>query len=284
VSPRIPALVGVLLMAACNASPPGPDEGQATDAGGQDLLPPLVEVVPATPLETAAIRGTAAGASRVVVKSASADSFIAMAGPDGSFCIDATLGEGTTRFNVYAVSDDGRISTPVEVTTRRDPAIATPPEATCRNGGGQECLDTENCTNGEDDDCDFLADDRDTDCNGCVDDYLEPNDAPQGVPVALAGTYDLSMCPYSDDWFSLQGRKGSSIFVTINFKHAQADLDLRLYRAAEAASPSAMPVASSLYITDSENINWQADEDGTYYLKVSAQNAASQAPYKLTVR
>ncbi len=279
----------LLLLAACNATPPGSDVVYP-DAGGQDLLPPRVDPPATTPLETVPIRGTVDGGGRVVIKSEGAPSYVAELLPSGGFCIDTPVEEGTTSFEVFAVADDGRVSVPAIVSVTRDAGVAQPEGARCSSA--TPWAEEEVCDNKIDDDGNGSKDECDPGCNGCVDDYFEPNDAPSQVPTVARGVYpDLSICPCRPDWFAfhpttVEVEQGTRFKVRIDFSNADADLDLKLYRA-EAAEAQGLHVAISGSSTASfEEIDYLVTEPGSYYLSVVGYQGAGPLPegkYKLTI-
>jgi len=129
VSSCIVASVFVLL-AGCKVDPPD-DNKEQPDGGTGFLQKPQVDAPDKTPLGTVAIRGSANGASRVVVKDPDSDqSSVNPLLPGGDFCVDTPIADNATvHFEVYAVAEDGAISQPTEVDVEQDPGAAPPAQA-----------------------------------------------------------------------------------------------------------------------------------------------------------
>jgi hypothetical protein len=279
-----PCAALVLGALACKASNPD-DTSKYADAGVATLTSPRVEAPDATPLTTVALRGVTAGASRVVVKPTDvATSQVQSLLPGGSFCVDAPLPQGGTRtFEIYAISEQGVISDPTRVSVEHDAAAPEPANALCT--AASECGSVEICDNGIDDDCNAFKDGCDPGCNGCVDDFLEPNDTPFDVPILQKGVYEnLVLCPCRDDWFAFAVQANQRLRLTASFTHALIDIDLRLYKATDAENQGA-PVASSVTTTNIESIDYTPTAAGVYYLRVYAFNKdKANGSYKLTVQ
>lgn len=271
-------------LAACKASNPDDDIDKLIDGGGDVLRAPIVEAPSATPLDTVALRGMTEGAARIVVKPSDSDlSQVESLLPGGSFCVDAPLTLGADRtFRVYAIAEDGRISDPTEVTVTQDSGVPQPPGAQCDVPA--DCVEEEICDNDEDDDCNAFKDECDPGCNGCVDDFLEPNDTPFDVPLLGEGTHDgLVICPCRDDWYAFPLQGGQTLRLTVTFTHALIDIDLKLFTA-DAAESQGAPVASSVTTMNVESIEYRAAQSGVYYLRVYAfSQDKPQGSYKITV-
>jgi len=113
----------------------------------------------------------------------------------------------------------------------------------------------------------------------CVDDPLEPNDAPDQAAFILPGTYgSLDICPYDVDWFGLNAGTGETIELRIEAPVAEGDLDLRLY---EASDP-VVPVAASSTQNDVEELTWVVVNPGMHLIRVNGFLGAG-AGYKMTV-
>lgn len=261
----------VLLAAACNASPPGGEEQAVIDAGPEELLPPQIQNPATTPLDTVPIRGTLRQGNRIIItpeEQAGIVGQVVGGAAGGQFCVDVPIEEGETEIEVYAVSDSGLLSPPEAVQVTRDPAVARPANATCSSE--RNCAEdaVEVCDNDKDDDCDYKKDRCDSDCSGCVDDYFEPNDTASQVPSIAIGEYpDMKICPCGDDWFAFHVGPNARIRASINFSNAEVDLDLKLFRAAEAEAGGAW-LAASTTSNDSEAIDYVAVEAGSYYLQI----------------
>ena len=138
------------------------------------------------------------------------------------------------------------------------------------------------CSNGTDDNCDGFTDECDLGCNGCPDDAFSPNSQPFFVPMVAAGTYALQICPCRDDWFAFTVMQGQPVHVKATFDNTKMDLNLFLKTVQNAEMGSVMNVAASNGLTSTEEINWPATADGTYYLQVHARTG-NNAPYTFTV-
>lgn len=279
-------MAAVAFAAGCKADDPTSGDGDGEpDAGvDQDLVPPTLDPVPeTTPLDTVALRGTTLG-TRVVAQDTADGSVLASVLPGGSFCLDAALIDGAaTDMKLYAIGGDGRVSEPLAVSSTRDAAAPTPSMPTCSSSGGPDCDGPEICSNGEiDDDCDGHADACDTDCNGCIDDIFEPNDVAIDVPMIAAGDYTLQICPCRDDWFAYQRSVGQRVTVTATFDSGAIDVNLRLYRAGEGGLGEGDLVDFSFGSTGTETIDYVADADGLYYLRVYSLSGDETGSYNLT--
>jgi hypothetical protein len=124
------------------------------------------------------------------------------------------------------------------------------------------------CGNSKDDDCNGWADECDLACSGCEDDSYEPNDFPVNVPSLTKGSYPMKLCPCRDDWFAFNVNAETRINVSVEFSHAQIDIDARLYRAGPEGQGIGEQVASSTSPTDNEAIDWVTDAPGAYYLRI----------------
>lgn len=273
---------------ACKADDPISGDGDGdgdVDAGiGDELAPPRLDPVPeSTPLQTVALRGTTNG-TRVVAQGTDDGSVIASVLPGGSFCLDAALMSGApTEMQLYAIGGDGRVSTPLAVTTTQDAVAPEPPDATCSSSGGPDCSGPEICDNGEvDDDCNGLADSCDGACNGCIDDVLEPNDVAVDVPMISPGEHTLQICPCRDDWFAYQRSVNQRIQLSVTFDAAAINISLRLFRAGPAGLGEGDLVASSANGTATETIDYLVDADGVYYLQIYSVSGDETGSYSLT--
>jgi hypothetical protein len=271
-----------LLVAACKVTPPDDNKPQP-DAGPSGLRTPRANAPERTPLDTVAVRGRADGATRVVVKDA--DTHAAVVSPllpGGDFCVHVALPpSSTSNLLVYGVAENGEISPPASLQVVHDLNSPQPADPTCTSGG---CEEEEVCGSGIDDDCNGFRDDCDPACNGCVDDYLEPNDTPFSVPMVSPGTYqDLMICPCREDWFAFLVGENGRIKATATFTHSQIDIDLKLYRAADAEMHMDTPVASSTGTANTETIDYLSTGPGAYYLRVFSFRADGQGSYTLRI-
>lgn len=255
--------------------------GSGSDGGGAGGPAILDLSAPErTPLLTAAVRGHTSNATRVVV-GLSEDSQVEPVMPGGDFCVDVALPEGrVSAIVVHAISDSGAASAQADVEVAQEADAPEPPEPTC---SGEQCAADEDCGNGVDDDCNALADECDSACNGCADDDLEPNDVPFAVPPLEDGSYDLDICPCREDWFAFELPDGGAITAMATFEHDAIDIDLQLFEAADAEMGLDNPVATSMTTNDSERIDYTATSAGTYYLRVYSFRTGSSGSYGLDI-
>ncbi|MGE0787358.1 MAG: PPC domain-containing protein [Sandaracinaceae bacterium] len=240
-----------------------------------EIDPPLPSVV-AWPLIT--IRGNAPGARRVLVRGA-ANPTVREVLPDETFCVDVPI-PMTQAYSLELLSHSasGLFSEPTTASIEFDPTA--PPGAiipTCNGSDPRGCMGaTEICDNLRDDDCDSRVDDDDPDCSTCANDLLESNDELASAPRLPPGEYaDLVVCPSDDDYYGFFLRMGQRLDVTIQFRQADADLDLELYDAAGAL------LDSSASVTDDEMVSYPAPADGEVVLRVFSPSASATATYTL---
>ena len=255
------------------------------DGGTSTLLKPQVSAPESTPLSTVAIRGSADGGSRIVIKNVDAEqSSVNPLLPGGEFCVDAPIADGASvTFELYSVAEDGNISPPATVDVAQDPGAPPPADPTCTDGG--ECAAEEDCGNDVDDDCNGFRDECDSQCNGCADDYLEPNDTPFSVPMVPPDTYEgLKVCPCREDWYAFLVGEGGVIHAKASFTHDEVDIDMKLYKAEDAEMHNDTTVAQSVTTMDQEEVNYTSTGPGMYYLRVYAfRQEEGQGTYSLTV-
>lgn len=84
---------------------------------------------------------------------------------------------------------------------------------------------------------------------GCTDDNLEPNDVATQASPLQAGVQQLQSC--GDDWFTMMVPAGQTLVATLDFQHAQSDLDLYAY----AGEDKDLPVQASEWTLDSERVH-----------------------------
>jgi len=278
--------LGAVTFCACEAERPGDNK---PDAGVQAALEaPSIDSATAmtTPYDTVAVRGTTNG-SRVVVKGTNGDPVFASVLPSGMFCVDATIdATGPTLLNVFALKD-GLISPATTITVTKDAAAPIPQAPMCAGQETPTCVDETTaagtCTNGKDDNCNGYTDMCDTTCNGCMEDALGPNWAPFFVPQVPPGTYPMSICPCRDDWFAFPLNMNEVVHVKATFTTTVVDIDMKLFKAADAEANSTTSVASSVTTTGTEEITYTATAAGLYYLKIYAYKKDDFGPYTFTI-
>ena len=98
-------------------------------------------------------------------------------------------------------------------------------------------------------------------------DQFEPNDSTDQARDVIAGAYDLSIMPATDnDFFRIVSGGTADVTAVITFSNAEGDLDLR-FRNASTMTVLATSAGST---TDSETISLRALPPDTYYLQVYA--------------
>lgn len=113
----------------------------------------------------------------------------------------------------------------------------------------------------------------------CLDDPLEPNDAPDEAAFIGPGSFgSMKVCPFDADWFAFQAEPGNVITVTMEAPLETGDLDVRLY---EASDPS-KPVAVSATGSDVESLTWEAQVSGEHLIRINGFLGAS-ATYKMVL-
>jgi len=115
--------------------------------------------------------------------------------------------------------------------------------------------------------------------SGCRGDPLEPNDGQgQATRVATQRLENLEICPEGDeDFFVLSLKKQDSVRIVVEFTHADGDIDAKVF------DESGRTIASATSSNDNEEIQFEAAQDGAYYLKVYGYGGAKNK-YNLDVR
>lgn len=282
------ALAALLVVGACSADRPSTSSKPDASMGGDSVDKPSID--PATPTSTpngtVAIRGSTNGA-KIVVKGGPGDPVVKAALPTGGFCVDAPLEpSGPTTLEVYALKD-GVISAASTLTVTQDAAAPIPQDAMCLGMEQPVCVPEDNghadCSNSKDDDCNGLTDMCDPGCNGCIDDALEPNNQPFFVPMVAAGTYQLQLCPCTDDYFAFQVGAGGVVHVKATFNQANVDIDMVLQTPAQSEQNAKENVAISQTVTSTEEITYTSTAGGMYYLKIYPYDTAKSGAYTLTI-
>jgi hypothetical protein len=104
--------------------------------------------------------------------------------------------------------------------------------------------------------------------DSCLEDNDEENDSrEEAVRVFEGARSGLGLCQADgeteEDWYSFNVTEGQNISATITFVHADADLDLELYRGEEEGA-----LDRSLGFRDSETVELEEAPAGTYYLRI----------------
>ena len=130
-----------------------------------------------------------------------------------------------------------------------------------------------------------LGNSIDDDCNPetadllgqCVEDPLEGErgngSRERAFPLTDGNTRgiqyeDLILCPYDDDWYSIQVQEGDGLEVDIFFTHADGNIDVRLFRLASNAVLELVDTSRSS--TDNETVFLRRDAEGSglYFVQV----------------
>lgn len=115
----------------------------------------------------------------------------------------------------------------------------------------------------------------------CTPDAFEPNDSAAAAAPIARGTYPtLTACGSDDDFYALNLTAGTQLSVQALFAHAEGDIDLDLL------DPAGNSVASSVSVTDDENINYTPTMSGTFTLQVELYRDTGNTPgnsYQLVV-
>lgn len=102
----------------------------------------------------------------------------------------------------------------------------------------------------------------------------EPNDEVVAAVSAGPATFfdDNTLC-YGDrtDWFQIDLSAGESLFVDVEFVHAEGNIDLFVLDAPNSNHVARLEdaaVVQGTSFTDDENVNYTASASGTYYVAV----------------
>ena len=114
----------------------------------------------------------------------------------------------------------------------------------------------------------------------CSEDDREPNDAVEdATPVVDNKTLSsMSICKKDDrDLFVFEMLKGDEFSSTVNFKHADGDLDATLFSPSQESqiAPQANGVARSWSKDDDEQLSHKATATGLYHLLVYSNDATN---------
>lgn len=116
-----------------------------------------------------------------------------------------------------------------------------------------------------------------------IDDVYEPNDSISGARNlgVLTATKSIAHLVMADgaDWYRFQttATGASNSQVTIDFQHAQGDLELALYNS------SGTRLASSTSAANHEQISLAGRAAGTYYVRVYGYRGVSNPDYSLSI-
>lgn len=278
------ACSGALVQSGCKASAPGDKTSEpVTDP---ELTPPFAETASQTPLNTVVIQGSTVARKVLLRANSSGLSQTVAADFDGNFCAEFPLdADAEETYAVYAVDDNGDISKATTLTVEQDDAAPEPENASCEDG--PICKPQEVCEGDGsiDADCDGDTGMCDTDCNGCSDDYFEPNDSPFSPPQISSGTYSLEICPCDFDFFTIPMVKNQTVKVTATFNKNLIDIDTYLQTQANAEAGNNTYVAKSVSTNGTETFTYKATADGNYvlFIYVYPGELGDEAPYTLKI-
>jgi hypothetical protein len=283
------AAVAAIVVSGCKAEQPAipstPDGGGTLPGTGGPAAgnaPAPSATVPArTPLGTAPVRGSAPGATTVVVQGGGATTAVGLVLPDGSFCVDVPLAAGTTNPLRVVTLSQGRMSEPLLLEVAQDGAADAPMPPSCATppGDSPTCSDSQGT-------CDPT-------CNGCKEDQYQPNFFPNQAPALnMKTTYaGLQLCPCRADWFTFVAYASQSVKITATYaKTSSFDLDIAVYHGADVLPTisSTTSVAASTAGTSGSNatraIAFSAPSGGAYYLRVAALGANATGSYTLATQ
>ena len=131
----------------------------------------------------------------------------------------------------------------------------------------------------------ILGNSIDDDCNPdtadllgqCVDDPLEGERGNAirelAFPVIDGNTRelqyeDLILCPYDEDWYVVQVQEGDGLEVDIFFRHADGNIDVRLYRLASDSSIELVDTSRSESDDETVYLRRDAEGPGRYFVQV----------------
>jgi hypothetical protein len=96
----------------------------------------------------------------------------------------------------------------------------------------------------------------------CTDDAYEENDTCSAAAPIAPGTYpDLQICSGDDDWFAVDLQAGDTIRITLNFTHANGDIDMQLYDIACPYDTETVrdEFSATSYSNNNGSVNWSGD-------------------------
>lgn len=120
----------------------------------------------------------------------------------------------------------------------------------------------------------------------CQDDADEENDDPiNGTGIFTTSTKpDQVLCPADEDWYWVYLYEGQTVVVDLTFIHANGDLDLKLYDS--EVTPDTLfehQLASSVTVTDNEHLEYTAEMDSDFNIRVYGWNLQDRTTYSLGV-
>lgn len=267
------------------AIPGRPDAGSSGTPTGTPTTPapakPSATAPASTPLDTAPVRGSAPGASTVVVQGGGALTAVGLVLPDGSFCVDVPLAAGTVNPLRVVTLNQGQMSDPVTLNVVQDATAAPPANPPC-----SPPADAQPTCSGSQSSCDPA-------CNKCKEDHYQPNFLPAQAPALnMKTTYSgLQLCPCRTDWFTFVAYAGQTVGITATYaKTSSFDLDIAVYHGADVlpqisgAAAAATSTAGTSGSNATRSISFTAPSGGAYYLRVAASSTSATGGYTLTTQ
>ena len=95
---------------------------------------------------------------------------------------------------------------------------------------------------------------------------------------------DQVLCPNDEDWYWVYLYADETVVVDLTFIHANGDLDLKLYDS--EVTPDDLwnhQLASSVTVSDNEHIEFTAEIDGDFNIRVYGWNLEQGTTYELGV-
>ena len=120
----------------------------------------------------------------------------------------------------------------------------------------------------------------------CQDDADEENDDPVwGTGIVSTTTKpDQVLCPSDEDWYWVYLYAGQTVVVDLTFIHANGDLDLKLYDS-EVTMDTLFEhqLAYSVTVTDNEHLEYTAEMDSDFNIRVYGYNLEQETTYSIGV-
>ncbi len=120
----------------------------------------------------------------------------------------------------------------------------------------------------------------------CQDDADEDNDDPVNGTGIVSSTVKEGqvLCPNDEDWYWVYLDVDETIVLDLTFLHADGDLDLKLYDS--AVTPETLwehQLAYSVSSDDNEHIEFTAEEESDYNIRVYGYNLEQRTTYSIGV-
>ncbi len=113
----------------------------------------------------------------------------------------------------------------------------------------------------------------------CQEDAWAPNGSRDAAAPVDFGTYEMTLCPDTEDWFWIHGPGAGVLEVRIAFEHMLGDLDLKMWGAEDAGL-----LGASTGITNLETISRAFDAPFDAYVEVYGHDLVMGVPYTLSAR